>query len=117
MDLATESFLLSLLVAYVLPLVGAFISSRHWSGEVLGIVTTVLAVITAFVQELIQNPHAYSWSGAGLHALIIWVVAFIGRNQTWKSSTEKPNGITAKALAFPAKLPPAQPVVNPPAAA
>jgi len=105
MDVTTESFLLSLLVAYGLSPLAALLSRAHLPQQVTGLLVTLLALVTGFVQELIQNPHGYSWTAAGFHAALLWAVAWIAHNQTWADG--KVGGqLYAKLLAFPRRLPP-----------
>jgi hypothetical protein len=106
--LETASWLIGILVSYFLPLLAALIHQRHWPEELYGVIATVLAVATAFVDELIAHPDNYHWTIAGAKAAVFWLFMYFARNQSWSVQNEhdNPKALVSKLHAFPRRVPP-----------
>lgn len=87
--------IVSLIVSVIIPLVSSLLARSHWPGEVLGILTLVLAAANGFFTEWADAGSGFDWKHGLLPTVGSFVVAVLGRFGLWKDT-----GTDAKILAF-----------------
>lgn len=97
----TTAGVISLIVSVVIPLLSSLLAKAHWPGEVVGILTLLIAAANGFFTEWAQAGSGFNWRHALLLAVASFVVAVLSRYGLWKGTVTD-----GKALAFPSKADP-----------
>jgi hypothetical protein len=95
------ALIVALVVSPVIPLLSSLLARAHWPGEVVGILTLVLAAANGFFSEWAQDGDAFDWRTALSTAVGSFIVAIASRYGLWKGTTTD-----AKLLQFPGPRPP-----------
>jgi hypothetical protein len=84
---------IAVLVGYFLPVLSALLTRQSWAArypEIPGLLTTLTAVVTGYVTELIRaaltDDVSFHWQAAALAALGAWFTATQARARVWAGS-------------------------------
>ena len=94
-DLNTPT-IVALMVSVVLPLLSALIARPRWPGELVGVLTLLLAGATGFFSEWAAAGDGFRWQTAMSTAVLTFGLAVAARYGLWKGTATD-----ARALAFP----------------